>query len=312
MKLFHFITKMKRILVIYYTQSGQLKKIIDSILGRMMENEEFQIDIERLQPIPDFPFPWGEQFFDCFPESVKGIPCQLEPVSFNPEQEYDLIILGYQPWYLSPSIPISAFLKSKTAKKVLKGRNVVTIIGARNMWTRSQQIIKKYLIDLKAHLVGNIALVDRSNNYIAGFTIIRWLISGIKGPSLFLPEAGVSEKDIRAAAKFGQILEKAINQHSYENLQDQLIQHKAVRIKYHLTCIEKNARKIFDIFADYILKKGDAHDPKRKGRIRHFKIYLLFVFFVVQPVFSFIFIIKRWVLYPLTQKEINYYKNIKL
>jgi hypothetical protein len=303
---------MKRILVIYYTQSGQLKKIIDSILRPMIDMAGFQIDYECLQPDPEYPFPWGKQFFDCFPESVKGIPCKLRPFNFNPETKYDLIILGYQPWYLSPSIPTTAFLKSAEAIELLQNRNVVTIIGARNMWTRSQEIIKTHLLELKAKLVGNIVLVDRTNNYVAGITIIRWLSKGIKGPSILLPEAGVSEKDIKKAAIFGSIISKTIKKSEYENLQNQLILDKAVSIKYHLTCLEKNARKIFDIFADYILKKGDSYELKRKGRIQHFKIYLLFVFFVLSPFFSFIFIIKRWILYPIAQKEIDYYKNIKL
>lgn len=278
----------------------------------MVDDNDFQIDFECLQPQPDYPFPWGKQFFDCFPESVKGIPCKLKPFGFNPENKYDLVVLGYQPWYLSPSIPISAFLKSREAKILLKDKKLVTIIGARNMWTRSQEIIKKHLSDLGAKLIGNIVLADRTNNYIAGITIIKWLSRGIKGPSILLPEAGISAKDIKNAAKFGTLLSVAIKNNDLENLQNQLILHNAVWIKYHLTCLEKNARKIFDIFADYILKKGDVTEPKRKSRIQLFKIYLLFVFFVLSPVFSFIFMVKRWVLYPIAQKEINYYKNTKL
>jgi hypothetical protein len=303
---------MKRILVVYYTQSGQLKQIIESILAPMKGADEFQIDYECIQPDPEYPFPWGKKFFNCFPEAVKGIPCRLKPFKFNPKTRYDLIILGYQPWYLSPSIPVTAFLKSKEAIELLQNSKVVTIIGARNMWTRSQEIIKKQLVVLNARLVGNIVLVDRTNNYIAGITIIRWLSKGIKGPTIFLPEAGVSDKDINDAAKFGSIISEAVKNSEYENLQNQLIHHKAVEIKYHLTCLEKNARKIFDIFADYILKKGDSYISKRQGRIRLFKIYLLFVFFVLSPVFSFIFMTKRWIFFPIAQKEIAYYKNIKL
>lgn len=302
---------MKKILAIYYTQSGQLKEIIDSILSPMINEGEFLIDFECLQPEPDYPFPWGNQFFDCFPESVKGIPCPLKPFNFNPETKYDLIILGYQPWYLSPSIPISSFLQTEEAIKLLKNKNVVTIIGARNMWTRSQEIIKQHLFRLGANLVGNIVLADRTNNYIAGITIIRWLSRGKKGPSLFLPKAGVSETDIKKAAEFGNIISQVIKKSDVQNLQIQLIQHNAISIKYHLTCLEKNARKIFDIFASFILKKGGSSEPKRTGRIQLFKIYLLFVFFVLSPFFSFIFIVKRWILYPLAQKEINYYKSIK-
>ena len=70
---------MKKILVIYYTQSGQLKKIIDSVLSPILEIESIELYFELIKPVQDYPFPWGKKFFDCFPESVKGIPCKLEP-----------------------------------------------------------------------------------------------------------------------------------------------------------------------------------------------------------------------------------------
>jgi hypothetical protein len=127
-----------------------------------------------------------------------------------------------------------------------------------------------------------------------------------------LPEAGISQKDIQNACRHGHSILESIIQNKYDDLQQKLLLEGAVEVKYHLTCIEKNARKIFDIFANYILKKGGASEAKRKGRIQQFKAYLLFVFFALSPLFSFIFIVKRWVLYPLVEKEINYYKGTKL
>ena len=65
---------MKKILVVYYSQTGQLKRIVDSILSPV--ESQVEITYEELKPVPAFPFPWnGMPFFQAFPESVKEIPC---------------------------------------------------------------------------------------------------------------------------------------------------------------------------------------------------------------------------------------------
>ena len=81
----------KKALVVYYTQSGQLKEIIDSVCAPM--HDEFEFEYEELKPKPSFPFPWtGMSFYQAFPESVQEIPCELEGFNFNPEENFDLII----------------------------------------------------------------------------------------------------------------------------------------------------------------------------------------------------------------------------
>ena len=149
----------KKILVVYYSQTGQLKKITDSVLS-VLFSSGIEIEYAEIKPQPAFPFPWSyDEFFQAFPESVKGIPCKIEPV--NPKYEnYDLIILAYQPWYLSPSIPMHSFLQSSEANLLLKNKPVITIIGCRNMWAMAQEKIKQYLQQHNARLVGNIVLTD--------------------------------------------------------------------------------------------------------------------------------------------------------
>ena len=97
---------MKRVLVVYYTQSGQLKEIIDSVLSPFTE---VTIDFLPIDTATPFPFPWTDDtFFDAFPESYLQIPQPLQPFNL-PHTDYDLVILGYQVWYLSPSIPLRSF-----------------------------------------------------------------------------------------------------------------------------------------------------------------------------------------------------------
>jgi hypothetical protein len=302
---------MKNILVLYYTQSGQIKDIIDSILLPIERGNDVTIDYELIRPVQDYPFPWKDKFFTCFPESVKGIPCKLKPVSYDTEKDYDLVVFAYQPWYLSPSIPAWSFLESEYAEKLLKDKKVITIIGARNMWICSQEIVARKLKKLKANLVGNIVLTDKSPNYISAITIIRWLIKGNKSSSLLLPEAGVLKKDITEASVFGELICDTLKKNEWEDLQDKLFNARAVEVKYHLLKMERNARKIFNKFAGYILK-GSAESQKRKNRIKLFKYYLLFMIFVISPLASLIFKIQRILFYRRTNKKILYYSGADL
>ncbi len=195
------------ILVIYYSQTGQLKQIIDHILQPI--HQLCDIEIAEIQPRIPFPFPWtSDVFFDCMPESVQQIPEEILPLSIS-NKHFDLVILGYQPWFLSPSIPCTSFLQSQYAS-ILKNQNVLTVIGSRNMWLNAQEKVKQKLIDLNANLVGNIVLFDRSPNLLSILTIIRWSFKGQKEAIKYMLEAGVQKKDIQNASRFGNIILSAI------------------------------------------------------------------------------------------------------
>ena len=48
----------KKVLVVYYTQTGQLREIVDSITSPLAEKDDIKIVFEELKPKPAFPFPW--------------------------------------------------------------------------------------------------------------------------------------------------------------------------------------------------------------------------------------------------------------
>src|SRR5690606_7143104 len=125
---------MKRVLVVYYTQTGQQKQILDRLLSPLEADADVELTYHRITPVSDYPFPWdGYTFFDAFPESFLQLPCELEPVDEAIlQQDYDLIALGYQVWYPSPSIAFNAFRKSKAAREQPRGKPVITVLNCRN------------------------------------------------------------------------------------------------------------------------------------------------------------------------------------
>ena len=108
---------MKKVLVIHYSQSGQLTEIVNNIAMPISEGEA-EVDYYKIALEKEFPFPWNKSaFFDAFPESFLQKPRKLKTIPAEIlHKKYDLIILGYQVWYLSPSIPINSLLKSPEAK----------------------------------------------------------------------------------------------------------------------------------------------------------------------------------------------------
>lgn len=131
---------MKNILVIYYSQTGQAKQVLDASLKPFAGNPGYTLHYHLVKPKNAFPYPWSyTQFFDAFPETVHGVACELEPLTIDESISYDLAVIAYQPWFLSICVPISSFLQTEQAKRVLGETPVVTIINCRNMWLGAQE-----------------------------------------------------------------------------------------------------------------------------------------------------------------------------
>ena len=303
---------MKRVLVITYSQSGQLNRIVSNITSQFSDN--VKVHCEKLVPVPSFNFPWkGKTFYDAMPESVKLIPSHIEPLSFNTDINFDLIILGYPIWFLSPPIPLTTFLKSPNAKKILSGKPVITVIGSRNMWVTAQEDIKQMIFNNGGILKGNIALSDRHNNLISVITIIYWMTTGKKERYLgIFPKPGISDKDINDVRRFAPIIERALVNEEYDNLQNNLLSLKSVNLSPNVVSTEEKGKKIFKIWSEFILKKGKSGSPGRVGRLNMFKYYLLFVIFAVSPIVTVLFYITWPLFFFKRRRKLEYYKGVKL
>lgn len=301
----------KNILIIYYSQTGQLEDIVKNV-ARPFEarKEEYDVTYYNIRLKEDFPFPWpGDVFFNTFPESYLQIPREIFPPSDEIlNKKYDLILFGYQVWYLTPSIPIISFLKSGFAEKIMKDTDVVTISGTRNMWMLSQEKLKVYLKNLGAKLVGNIALVDRHDNYTSVLTILRWLTTGQKEKSGMLPAAGVSDEEIAGSVKYGNIIEKHFSSGNLSGLQPDLVKNGAVEIRPFLVRVEKVGNKIFTVWSNLIIKKKE----KRPLLIKFFKVYLMAAIWIISPVVLVLHLLTTPIFWFKRQKQKTYLQGINL
>jgi hypothetical protein len=277
----------KKVLVISFSQSGQLRNIVRSFLAPLRENPLIDIVDEVLRPVTPFPFPWSPyEFIDVFPESYQGIPCALAALKCDGQAHYDLVILAYQVWYLAPSIPVSTFLQSDAAKACLKGRPVVTIVACRNMWYRAHATVKEHLLAADARLIGHVALTDKAFNLVSLVTTVYWLLTG-KRERLFqlLPTPGVSETDIRRCSVFAKIVESALLNSTQVSIQERLNAAGACRLVPHLVALERLASRAFGIWSNLIIRSRGA----RKYLVIVFGLYLVFAIAVFVPLSLLLF-----------------------
>jgi flavodoxin len=304
--------QMKKILVVTYSQSGQLNDIVNNVINEF--GNDVEIVIENLQPDPPFPFPWTDvAFWDAMPNAVDLIPTKLKPFSFNPEDDFDLVILGYPIWFLSPAIPITSFLKSPEAAKVMSGKPVVTIIGSRNMWVNAQEDIKKMILTNGAKLVGNIVLRDKANNLASVVTIIYWMMTAKKDRLWgIFPKPGISDIDIAEAKRFGKPVYEALKKGDFKDLQNKLLELGSVDLVPNVVFMELRAKIFFRKWSRFIRKNGEHGDPNRIGRLKIFKWYLLIAIFVASPIAIILF----YLFLPLTwwsfRKKLSYFKGVDL
>ncbi|HET6244612.1 MAG: dialkylresorcinol condensing enzyme DarA [Bacteroidetes bacterium] len=282
---------MKKVLVIYYTQSGQLNKALKATLKPLEDIAKVQLYYEQLKPKIPFPFPWSYmEFFDAFPETVQGVPCELESFEFNPEEDFDLVIIAYQPWFLSISRPVNSFLQTPQAKIVLKNKPVVTVIACRNMWLNAQQKMKINLKKLEANLVGNITFVDKASNLVSLITVLAFALGGVKDKFLgVFPKYGVSDKDLDLLAGiFGEIILKNLKSGDYSKQQQELINQGAINIKSNLMLMEGRGSVLFPLYANFISKKGASNSRERRTRVRIFGIVLPTAILILSPIITIV------------------------
>lgn len=287
----------KKVLAVYYSQSGQLRDIVDNLC---LPFEEKGYTVEKLQVRlqNDYPFPWtSKSFFSVMPDCVLGRTAELAPFTLK-ETRYDLVILGYQAWFLSPSIPFNSLMHEPKMKAILKGTPVVTVTGARNMWVNAFGKVKKLLNETGASHVGTIAMMDRHLNLVSIFTIFHWMLGGKKDRWLgIFPPPGVSNSDIAGASLLGATVVRHMESYDWSGMQAELLAQNAVNWKYHLMFMETKAAIMFKLWARWISTR-----KKRQVWLVAFKYYLLLALFLFAPI---VYVIDRVFFKPFLSNHVK-------
>ena len=294
---------MKNILIVSYSQTGQLTRLAESFIRPLQNQENISLEHIQLKPQQAFPFPWRfTPFFNTFPETVHLQPQPIKLPSFQ-QTKYDVVIIAYTVWFLSPSQPITAFLQSQQAKKILQDTPVITLIGCRNMWLQAQEKMKKLLRDCKANLIGNVVKVDQSNDWASFITTPLWMLTGKKKVGN-LPSAGIAESEIQDVQRFGEKLLQTFNEN---RPLDRTIFHnmQAVKIDEKLMMSEKVGSRSFHLWGKLLIKCGQISPSFRKFVLYFYVVFLVAMILTVVPISA---VIKR-LLKPLIQNKLDEQKK---
>ena len=242
----------------------------------LAEADDVELHELLLRPLRPYPFPWPIlRFFDTFPETIYLDPPEMAPFGIDPQVRYDLVILGYQVWFLSPSGPTTGFLKSPEARALLADTPVVTVIACRDMWLMAQERVKEFLAKAQARLVGNAVLIDEGGSIGSLLATPLWMMTGSRGPHLggLIPRAGVKPEEIDASRRFGERMLVRLRQ---GDLDTSLLRGlSAVKVNTRLIATEKAARRSFLAWGALLRLLG------RQGAVARKPVVLIYIFFLI-------------------------------
>ena len=289
---------MGSVLVVHHSQSGQLARVARTIAAPLAQAGH-RVDELRLEPLAPYPFPWTFwAFLDAFPESVYLDPPPLKPWS-APAARYDLVLLCWSPWFLSPAPPATAFLQSDQGRALLRDAPVVTVTANRGMWVQAQEQVKALLAAAGARHCDHVALVDPHR--LASFiTTPRWLLTGRREPFWGLPAAGVPEPEVARAARFGRALAAALSANRLDGSAPVLAGLGAAQVDPALLASEKIGRRSFRVWGKLVRSAGGPGALSRRPVLAVYLAFLVLMIVTVVPVS----LVLRFLLRPLLHKRL--------
>mmetsp|Transcript_3496 Transcript_3496/g.4796 ORF Transcript_3496/g.4796 Transcript_3496/m.4796 type:complete len:322 (-) Transcript_3496:1054-2019(-) len=196
-----------RVLLLQHSLSGETNtathEFIRGLEDGVRDQHNLVVDLveQRIQTQPAFDFPWNFwSFFAVMPETVDPFVhnkdsqhWQVEKPSLDTPVEssspnistkkknnmFDLVVLGWQTWFLSPSLPVRMAVNDPDYQHLLQQAPVLMIGTHRNMWHRASRTLRQEL-DAHAHanIVGSINFVQSSAFLVSVVKTLRWQLGG--------------------------------------------------------------------------------------------------------------------------------------
>lgn len=264
-----------KLLIIYYSQSGDVARLAEALTSQLKPPAADQV-WAPIEPAADYPYPWTlYRFLDVFPECVNGEPPEIRPPRFNPDAQYDLVILCYQVWYLSPSLPIQAFMRSSYAR-VLNNKKVITLVGCRGMWHSASEKMKRLISDAGGIHLDNIVIQHQGSPMATLITTPRLLLTGKKDRFLgIMPPAGFHDRDLASLSRFGARLARQLEALAGPSAEPLLSGLGAVAINERLVIAERIGLAAYRPWARLARRVGKPGERRRLPVIVCFAVLLV-------------------------------------
>ncbi|MEO8668025.1 MAG: hypothetical protein ABI399_05870 [Bauldia sp.] len=193
-------------LVLYYSQSGETIRVA-KLFADELAAAGAVVELVGIQPKTAYPYPWKSiiRFFDAMPDAVLGMPIEISPLLIDPSTRFDLVVLAYPVWFLSPATPIQAFFRSRYAG-VLSETDVLTISVSRAMWQRASVAMVGLLAKAGARHCDNVAVTHQGSPLTTLISTPRALLFGKSDRLLgVFPSAGVAGEDLTRVKRLASV-----------------------------------------------------------------------------------------------------------
>ena len=134
----------KRVLIIYYSFTGQTKLLLKKIIEGL-ESEGVEVTVQQLTPVSPYDFPF-KSYFDLFKATIRTfflLRSEIKPVEQIYSDSWSRIILAGPTWSYHPSGPVLDFLDRYGAE--LRDQCVIPLISCRAYWRVHNWELKRCL-----------------------------------------------------------------------------------------------------------------------------------------------------------------------
>jgi hypothetical protein len=301
---------MIRVLLIYYSQSGDGERVA-RVVTETLKGSDVHLTVESLQPLTPYPFPWKSirRFFNVFPECHWGPLPDLKPLTFEPHQRFDLVVLIYQVWFLAPSLPVQSFLRSDAAR-VLTDKKVLTITVSRNMWHSASETMKALLRKIGARHIDNVVLTHAGPVWATFVSTPRALLFGkTEGFWGIFPPAGIGPAELHRVKHFCNLILSRRERLLRPDNPPLLSGEGAVKVENRYVLVERLGWYCFRAWGRVILMLERGGEFFRMLGVYSFVVFLVGIILIGIPVTM----IARLLLHPvLSRWTTSYVQRLKL
>ena len=185
--------------------------------------------------------------------------------------------------YVEDVVAAALFLASPEAARLFKDTPVVTLIGCRNMWLMAQEKVKAKLTELGARLVDNIALTDACGTAASFLATPLWMFTGRQKPYAWVPRAGIEEREIDAASRFGEAMAQRLTCDALPVREPMLKGLGAVRVDEKLIGSEKIGNRSFQLWSRLLSALGPQQSRRRGAGLVVYIVFLICLIITVVP-----------------------------
>ena len=217
------------------------------------------------------------------PDAVLGPLAGVRPFGLDSSGRFDLVVLAYPVWFLSPATPVQAFFRSPDAG-VLRDTDVLTISVSRAMWQRASMAMKRLLAAAGARHCDNVAVTHQGSPLATLISTPRALLSGKRDRLLgVFPNAGIAEKDMSRVQALASVAARRLMA-GHRAGASLLRGEPAVSVTRWLAVPERLGWYCFYAAARVIRFFGTVHRGFRTAGVVAFAVFLVLLILIALPV----------------------------